>query len=105
MYELLRTVMSTRHNVCGARARAYVSLCVRWQKAKAINTWWGGLGEPAQVDWYRREGVLPAGTKKKYDQISLSESSEKFGESDEDEIDDSITWKWFKRWGLLGQKL
>jgi hypothetical protein len=45
--------------------------------------------------------LLPAGTKRSYDEIAQSHKSQKASTFEEDETEPMINWAMFKRWGLL----
>ena len=65
------------------------------ETTRALRTWWQGKNEQEQVNWYRGQHKLEAGSKRKFDEVVVEEASGTFGWSYEKDEGNFITWTFF----------
>ena len=91
----LSMACKTHKNTCLKCASAYKSLSDRWQKHRGLKSWWHGLQEPEQVQWYRKNNEHENGTRRRFDDVDYMEQKKRVvGEGDIDE-------DWFQPWAVF----
>lgn len=93
--------MSTRKNECKKDAASYKAITERWAKNKTLKSWFQGLSDVDRVDWFRRQHTLSSGSKRRFDEVSYTETSHKSTGQDDTERDHYQPYSEFLAAGLL----
>ena len=89
-------------SVCSKDVNSCKGLSERWQKNRALRTWWLQLGLEQHANWYRKQHQIKPGSKRNYDELMYSDvATESVGEV-QTERDHFKPWWFFKRDGLAG---
>ena len=76
-----------KRNECQRDTASYKSLAERWAKNRGLRVWWNSLTATQIVEWYRKQQSLPAGTKRRFDNVTYSEAtSQSVGSEDRDRV-------------------
>ena len=92
--------MSAKTNVCILDNASYAALSKKWGKNRSLKVWWDKLPPVEQVDWYNKQQQVPAGTKRKFDEITYRECSTNSVDNVDNEMDHFKTWTQFLRDGI-----
>ena len=96
--------MSTsRNGWCQKDTASYKSLSDRWQTCRRLKQWWSGLSAELQAEWFLKQQNLPAGTKRRFDEVEYEETTRDQQGDIEDERDDYLV-DVQTRWSHRGQQ-
>ncbi|CAK0828340.1 unnamed protein product, partial [Prorocentrum cordatum] len=83
--------------ICDPDVKAYNSLVARWKGKPCLRKWWHGKSEADQAEWYRKQQAHVPGTKRKFDEMEVSETSARMAVKDDVKEDDWIPLNIYQR--------
>ena len=95
---------SARKGICVADSNSYKSLSERWVKQRLLRTWWQGQTPEQQKVWYLKQHSIPSGSKRKFEDLSYSETTDELVADLNDEVDNVLPWAIFRRNGIIEGK-
>ncbi len=91
---------SARYGCCVRCHNAYRSLTNRWGTCRKLRQWWTGLTKEQQVAWFVKQQDVPAGVKRKFDQLCYAGHDVNTSYRTNEDVDRFVPWHVFRREGV-----